>query len=82
MSDTRISPPSDDERRELEARYVQVRLVELHGRPPDPTFDETHLRAIHRHIFPQTGSSIANSRQCRRDCMSLTRQWMKTHKVG
>jgi cell filamentation protein len=51
MSDTRTSPPSDDERRELEARYVRVRLAELQGRPPDPTFDETHLRAIHRHIF-------------------------------
>ena len=51
MSDTRTSPPSNDPRRELEARYVRVRLAELHSRPPDPTFDETHLRAIHRHIF-------------------------------
>jgi cell filamentation protein len=51
MSDTRTSPQSEDARRELEARYVRVRLAELHGRPPDPTFDETHLRAIHRHIF-------------------------------
>lgn len=51
MSNTRTSPQPDDERRELEARYVRVRLAELHGRPPDPTFDETHLRAIHRHIF-------------------------------
>ena len=51
MSDIRTSPQPDGERRELEARYVRVRLAELHGRPPDPTFDETHLRAIHRHIF-------------------------------
>ena len=51
MSDIRTSSPSDAERSEIEARYVRVRLAELSGRPPDPTFDETHLRSIHRHVF-------------------------------
>lgn len=62
MSDIQTSPQAPDaaRRQSIEAQFVRLRLAELSARPPDPTFDEAHLKTIHERLFQDLPSKGIN----------------------